>query len=69
MGGVRVSGPRFYLLHEGLDSRLRGNDGREKEPFSVTPAKAGVYRAASLKPALSLPSDGFTAPLFRPDIW
>jgi len=48
MGGVRVSGPRFYLLHEGLDSRLRGNDGREKAPFLVTPAKAGVHRAASL---------------------
>jgi len=30
MGGVRGSGPCFYLRHEGLDSRLRGNDGREK---------------------------------------
>ena len=69
MGGVRVSGPRFYLRCEGLDSRLRGNDGREKAPFTVTPAKAGVHRTASLKPALSLPSDGFTVPLFRPDIW
>ena len=46
--GLAGSVMGLRMWHEGLDSRVRGNDGflvRAFHPF-VTPAKAGVHGAA-----------------------